>query len=117
LIVDDNHDIRLSVEEILEGDGFSVRAASDGLQALEVLRAHGTAALVLLDMMMPVMDGETFRARQLAEPSLRTIPVIVMTASDCELGHLGLAAVLRKPFDPQTLLALVGHWVGRVCAR
>jgi CheY-like chemotaxis protein len=113
LVVDDNEDIRVSVEEILQADGFAVRVASNGLQALEVLRAHDRAALVLLDMMMPVMDGETFRSRQLADPSIRPVPVIVMTASDRDLGHLRLVAILRKPFDPESLLELVGAWADR----
>src|SRR4051794_37874621 len=88
LVVDDNDDIRLSVKDLLREYGFSARPASNGREALDVLQEHGPASVVLLDMMMPVMDGPTFRCLQLADPSLHGIPVIAMTASQQDLTHL-----------------------------
>ena len=107
LVVDDDHAIRGFLSETLVDEGYEVRGASNGEEALATLAAW-RPSLILLDLMMPIMDGWTFRARQLAEPSLGDIPVIVMTAAR-SASTAGLAAVttFSKPFDLGALLSAV----------
>ena len=105
LVVEDDAAIRVSLCDALGDEGIPVRVATNGREALEVLARCGPAAVVLLDLMMPVMDGEQFRRRQLADPALADIPVVVMTASHVRcLKHLQVTTVLRKPFQ-------IGHLV------
>ena len=114
LVVEDDAAIRVSLRDALEDGGFPVRAAANGQEALEVLASFGPAAVVLLDLMMPVMDGETFRRRQLADPQLADIPVVIMTAAQVRnLQHLGAQAVLRKPFHIDDLFAKLQPLVAR----
>jgi CheY-like chemotaxis protein len=91
-----------------------VRVACNGLEALKVLARFGPAAVVLLDLMMPVMDGEGFRRRQLAEPQLADIPVVLMTAAQVgSFQHLGVQSVLRKPFHIDELFVKLQPFVAR----
>jgi CheY-like chemotaxis protein len=106
LVVDDDVDIRETLLELLEGEGYSARGAANGQEALNQLR-QGPASVILLDLMMPVMDGFEFRKQQLAEPVLRDIPVIVVSAGgNCERSarELGAYRCMRKPLDVSKLL-------------
>ena len=87
LIVDDDPGIRRMMSLVLAGEGYDVRTAENGRQALDLL-ASWRPAVILLDLMMPVMDGWTFLAAQQADPILASIPVIVMSASG-DLGASG----------------------------
>jgi len=69
------------VSDFLESEGFSVVPASNGLEALNRLRSGLRVDAIVLDVMMPMMDGWDFRAEQLADPSLRDTPVVVISAS------------------------------------
>src|SRR3712207_1505405 len=106
LIVDDDTSIRGFVTEALRDEGYEVREATNGREALGLLgqwRPH----LILLDLMMPEMDGWTFRAKQLQVDGLAHIPVIVMSASynlRDKLEDLRPAELLPKPFDLDQLL-------------
>ncbi len=100
LVVENNEDLREVLRELLEDAGFGVRCAADGVEALALLRSTAIA-LVLLDMHMPTMDGFEFRARQLAEPALAQIPVVVLTG-DRHVAPGGVEMVL-KPFEPEPL--------------
>jgi CheY-like chemotaxis protein len=81
LIVEDDAPIREMLVEILEDEGYPVQGASNGQEAFAALRTIPTLPkLVLLDLMMPVMDGWTFRQKQLQDPLLRGIPIIVLSA-------------------------------------
>ncbi len=98
LIVDDDDSIRETLSEILEEEGYVVYRAADGREALAILRAGAPVSVVLLDIMMPVMDGPTFRQEQLADAALRHIPVLVMTAAGPQAAaRVPAAAVLHKP--------------------
>src|ERR1700733_13792148 len=81
LVVDDDHDIRGTLSQVLEDEGYSTAAASDGREALRLLRAGLRPCIIFLDLSMPGMDGWDFRADQMADPDLRTIPVVVITAA------------------------------------
>ncbi len=105
LVVDDEFDIREAVSEVLADEGFEVFAAQDGAEALRKARAHHPV-LVLLDLMMPGMNGWEFRAAQLGDPELSGIPVIVLSA----LGHVAgmdAAGYIQKPFELDELITAV----------
>ena len=79
LVVDDNHDIRDLVRDILEFEGYAVVTACNGKEALERLGGADLPSLILLDLMMPTMNGWEFRAEQLKDTRLASIPLIVLT--------------------------------------
>jgi len=107
LLVEDDEDIRASVAEILRDEGFQVVGAADGDDALRYLRsAAEPPRLILLDLMMPVMDGWEVAGRMHDEERLSTIPVCVVTATP-EWAPSDSACVLRKPIDVDALLAVV----------
>src|SRR3569832_407091 len=81
LIVDDDVDIRVTISLILEDEGYAVASAANGEEALRYLRSHPSPSLILLDLMMPGMDGVEFRAEQQRDAQLSGIPVVVVTAS------------------------------------
>ena len=115
LIVEDDPELRTLFSRILADHGYAVRTAGDGLAALHQLAVE-QPEVILLDMMMPVMDGHAFRQAQLADPRWRRIPVIVISATSEFLdpdATLGAKAVLGKPFDFDELLALVETWSGQ----
>ena len=106
LVVDDDPSIREFVHVALEEDGFDVREAANGAEALEVLGVW-RADVVLLDLMMPVLDGWEFRRRQREDRTLAAIHVIVMSANRClpsAEAVLSPCAMLAKPFDLIDLL-------------
>ena len=103
LVVDDDLDIRELLAELLEGEGYEVSSAENGQQAL--LQARGNHPdLILLDLLMPVMNGWQFLEQQRIEPSISAVPVIVISAQE---NDLAVATRLLKPFDIEDLLAAV----------
>lgn len=110
LIVEDDADTRDAMASLLRMEGYSVEGAEDGEAALEKIHGGVTPCLILLDLMMPEVDGHEFRRRQLAEPEIANVPVIVYSALR-DVGilatRMGAVAALRKPFDPAQLLAVV----------
>ena len=110
LVVDDDRDIRDSLIETLEDHGFRATGAANGAEALEVLRkSPERPSLILLDLMMPVMDGPEFREEQLKNPSWAEIPVVVISAySDAEIRARSLdAECMRKPLKIRPLIDMV----------
>ena len=120
LVVDDDRDIRELVAMKLKLDGIDVLEAPNGLAALEVLRAN-EVDLVILDLMMPVMDGvETCRAIR-ANDSWKSLPVIMLTAraqsDDVEHGFdIGATDYVIKPFSPRELLSRVRGTLARAAS-
>jgi CheY-like chemotaxis protein len=112
LLVDDEPDIREVVDVSLGLDGeLTTRACASGADAL-VMAAEWSPSLILLDVMMPLMDGPTTLANLRKNPRTADIPVLFLTARSqtAEIAHyisLGAQGVLSKPFDPMTLAALV----------
>lgn len=115
LVVEDDDDMSDTLCELLDDCGYEAFAAHNGQDALDQLRA-GTAAppsIILLDLTMPVLDGRGFRRAQLQEPTLRDIPVIVLTAQPdvaavCE--ELKITGFLRKPVRLDPLLSLIRRY-------
>ncbi len=112
MVVEDDEAIRETLAEVLEGEGYGVLRASNGAEALEQLHDSRHADLILLDLMMPVMDGWELRARLRSDPSLAGIPVVVVSAHHAvgsQADRLGVQAWLAKPFDIDHLLGTIGR--------
>lgn len=108
LVVDDDIDLRDTLCDALELAGHRPIAARDGHEALEHLRGDGTIHIVLLDLMMPNMNGWEFRKAQLADPRLARIPVIVMTAAaDLSKSPVDATLVVKKPLTLTRVLEVV----------
>jgi CheY-like chemotaxis protein len=112
LVVDDDDDVRDAVSELLENHGYAVVPASNGKEALHELKMQEVRpAMILLDLMMPIMDGQEFCAEQQADPDLRNIPVVVFSAFDPGSAQKDLPRV-EKPVQAEQLLDSVDHWSG-----
>lgn len=106
LVVDDDPDIREGIADVLEVSGYTVSMAENGRAALALLRGGPLPALILLDLMMPVMDGWEMLAALRAEPRLAGVPVVILTAMDQSKVPVA-AGYLRKPFDLDDLVSVV----------
>lgn len=117
LVVDDDTEIRETIIEVLQDAGYEAVGASDGEEALAQLRDREDRwCVVLLDLMMPNMDGRTFRAEQMQDPALSPIPVVIVSAtSDVEqaAAELAVAAHVTKPLRLAHLVELVDRFCPR----
>lgn len=116
LIVEDDADIRAMMALALADAGYEVREAADGRTGFELLESW-RPDLVVLDLLMPAMNGWQFRDLQRAFPATAPIPVVVTTALSQlppVLDRLGAAASLAKPFDVAELVATVGRVLATV---
>ena len=111
LVVEDDRAILDSLKNALQDEGFDVVTAANGCEALEALRAGGRPSAILLDLMMPVMDGWDFRQEQLADPALRDIPVLIVTATgfsaESVRAQFGDVALFSKPVPWTELLEIL----------
>jgi CheY-like chemotaxis protein len=110
LVVEDDADIRDVLVEVLELEGYEIAVAGNGREALEHLRRAKRPDLILLDLMMPVMDGWQFRAEQRQNPEWAGIPVVILTAhgsSHLKANSNGVAGFLKKHVELEDLLATV----------
>ncbi len=119
LLVEDNDDVREMMALALQLAGHDVLLASNGRDALDKLKERPRPCVILLDLMMPVMNGWEFREALRAEPALRDVPVIVVSALNQELAeHVGASAYLPKPIDIDRMLDIVAeHCDGDRCTR
>jgi CheY-like chemotaxis protein len=110
LIVEDDPDIRDATAILLEDEGYRVAQAENGLKALEVITRGPAPSLVLLDLMMPVMDGQEFLQRLKAlGPPRADLPVVVMTAAH-NPSVPEAKQVIRKPYSVDVLLEAVARF-------
>jgi two-component system, chemotaxis family, chemotaxis protein CheY len=110
LVVDDDRDIREVLTDALEAEGYRVVTAADGQEALDWLRSGARPCIILLDLMMPKMDGIQFRTEVLNDAELACIPVVVLSADPSAIvaaKSLSFAGSLRKPVPLEALLAAV----------
>jgi CheY-like chemotaxis protein len=115
LVVEDDDDIREVMQEALAAEGFRVDVAKDGVDALGKLDEAAPPPLILLDMMMPKMDGETFLKMLRRRPALADAPVVVISgnaAARDKAQRLQAAACLVKPFELDELLGVVRRLTG-----
>jgi len=115
LVVEDDEAIRGLVTEVLRDDGYEVGEAANGLEALEYVDQH-KPDLIVLDLMMPVMDGWAFVEKCRRRPWCSDVPIVVTSASHDlprtaeRLRSYGVRTCLAKPFDVDGLLALVERY-------
>ena len=109
MVVEDDEGIREALCDLLQSEGFDVVAAVHGADALSKLRGEAPHPdVILLDLMMPVMDGWAFRAEQRRDELLARIPVVVITASrQADVAGLEPRALLKKPIDFDELLRVI----------
>jgi len=111
LIVEDDADLREMMAQLLTLEGFQTTTVANGREALEYLSQHAKPDVILLDLMMPVMDGWEFRRQQASDPSLARVPVIVLSALDqARAADVTAVAFLKKPLDFDRLLELVRQY-------
>lgn len=112
LVVDDDPDICEVMELILESRGYCVVTAEDGIEALRMLRSGEEPCLILLDLMMPRMDGIQFRDEQQRDPNLAAIPVVMISAGGDVAAKAAAAGLegLLKPIELDVLLATVARY-------
>lgn len=113
LLVEDDGDIRESIREVLEDEGYAVLEALDGLDALEQLRAVAhLPGLILLDLMMPRMNGAEFLIEREKTPTWSQLPVVILSADAdvrAKARLLEVAAYLEKPIKLALLLATIAR--------
>jgi CheY-like chemotaxis protein len=107
LVVDDDPDIRATIQEVLEMEGFAVETARNGREALDLLKDGVHPCVVLLDLMMPVLTGWEFLEARRASRGLLEVPVVVVSTVAERLSDAGATDVVRKPPDIETLLRVV----------
>jgi two-component system, chemotaxis family, chemotaxis protein CheY len=108
LIIDNDPDLLEATRFALENEGFGIETARHGQEALQRLRVDTRPAVVLLDLMMPVMNGWQFLEEVAKDPSLKTIPVVVLTAA-ARVEVSGAVEVLQKPVDLGLLIEVVAR--------
>lgn len=106
MIVDDDEDIREALRTLLELEGYTVLSAANGREALELLSSSPSPGLILLDLMMPVMNGWEFKQAVAKIPAHASIPVVIVTAFPGSLESLNATGALIKPIDMDALVAL-----------
>jgi CheY-like chemotaxis protein len=108
LVIEDDADLRESLAEVLVNKGYEVKTAVHGEEALEALRRDDDLpSVILLDLMMPVMNGWEFRLQQLSDPRLATIPTVIMSAVASQAGSMGAIATLSKPVNLPALVSAI----------
>ena len=111
LIVEDDADTRDMIGRFLELEGYAVETAANGRQALDRLDAGAHACVILLDLMMPVMDGWEFRRIQVSHSTLSKIPVIVFSAAGRDrMSQIDANDYLSKPVDLDELLDRISRY-------
>jgi CheY-like chemotaxis protein len=110
LLVEDDLDIAEAILDVLMDEGYEVAHATNGREALELLHSQPRPSVILLDLMMPEMDGPEFRAEQLRDPKLSSIPVVVLSADRliAQKAHeLGVWGYVTKPLQPEQLVSIL----------
>jgi chemosensory pili system protein ChpA (sensor histidine kinase/response regulator) len=111
LVIDDDEGIRTALAEILEMSGYVVATAADGLEGVELLEVGLEPKAIVLDLMMPRMDGWSFLKRLRSDPRYQELPVVV-TSAVAGASPPGADACLQKPFDVSAL----DEEVARLCS-
>jgi CheY-like chemotaxis protein len=119
LLVEDNDDVREMMALALQLAGHDVLVASNGREALDKLNDRPRPCVILLDLMMPVMNGWEFREALGREPALRDVPVVVVSALNKEMADgAGASGYLPKPIDIDRMLEIVAeHCEGDHCIK
>jgi CheY-like chemotaxis protein len=110
LVVEDDDDIRNVMIDVLESEGYHAEAASNGKEALDLLHTINKPCLVLLDMMMPIMNGREFLDKIMEDAVLAPIPVLIVSAVADKTNTKGAVGFLKKPVDIEMVLKMVDQY-------
>lgn len=110
LIVEDDEDIRNAMIDVLESEGYKTASAVNGKDALEKLSKIDKPCLVLLDMMMPIMNGREFLDQVMKDAKLAPIPVMIVSAIADKSNTDGAVGFIKKPIDIDLVLDIVGQF-------
>ena len=111
LIVEDDADARQARVDLLTLEGYEVASAANGAEALEYLRTSPHPCVIMLDLIMPVMNGWEFRERLKQDPALSVIPVVAMTgANPRQTPPIDVAALFPKPLEIDAVMQTVAHY-------
>jgi CheY-like chemotaxis protein len=113
LVVEDTADIRDTLQMLLEIEGYEVLLATHGKEALAMLREGARPGLILLDLYMPVMDGQQFVMHRAEEQLATEIPVVVFAATRQQIQLPGVVDWITKPIGVDTLLETIERWYGK----
>ncbi len=116
LVVEDEDAIGEVMVDVLRDEGYEVRRARHGREALELLQ-HWMPSLIVLDLMMPIMDGRAFREEQRRVPTIADVPVVLISGArevEARCQEIGAVAALEKPFDIESLLSVVSRYTSQV---
>lgn len=114
LVVEDDQDIRLAMVEVLETEGYHTESATNGLEALELLHKIPKPCLVMLDMMMPIMNGREFLDKVMQDAVLAPIPILIVSAVADKTDTKGSVGFLKKPVDLDVVLKIVDKYCNGV---
>jgi CheY-like chemotaxis protein len=110
LVVEDDEAERYALVRLLEHRGYSVQSAASGAEAIDYLRNHVAPCLILLDMLLPSLNGYEFLSRKRRNNAWRAIPVIIISCmTDRITADLGAVRMFLKPMDPQQVLGAVAQ--------
>jgi CheY-like chemotaxis protein len=110
LVVEDDDDIRNAIVDLLETEGYHTAAAVNGKDALDKLGEMGKPCLVLLDMMMPIMNGRQFLDTVMKDAVLAPIPILIVSAVADKTNTEGSVGFLKKPIDIDVVLNVVSQY-------
>ncbi len=110
LVVEDDDDIRNVMIDVLESEGYHAVAAANGKEALDLLHTISKPCLVLLDMMMPIMNGREFLDKIMEDSILAPIPVLIVSAVADKTNTKGAVGFLKKPVDIEMVLKMVNQY-------
>jgi CheY-like chemotaxis protein len=110
LVVEDDKDIRETLQQVLELEGYRVTTATNGKEGLESLKGIDRPCVILLDLMMPVMNGWEFLEAHRTDTTLATIPVVVVSAAGDKAKSAPAAGFIKKPVDLESLLNVVRRY-------
>jgi CheY-like chemotaxis protein len=110
LVVEDDDDIRNAIVDLLETEGYSTQSAVNGKDALDKLSVIPKPCLVLLDMMMPIMNGREFLDTVMKDSHLAPIPVLIVSAVADKTNTEGSVGFLKKPIDIEVVLNVVSQY-------
>jgi two-component system chemotaxis sensor kinase CheA len=111
LIVEDDHDTRVALRDVLEAEGFTVLSAANGRDGFEILEKLQIPVVVLLDQNMSVASGDDFMHRMRANERLANVPVIAVSAVGDRLRRLGAVAFVKKPLNFPKLVELIRNYI------
>lgn len=119
LVVDDDFDTREALADLLEAIGFGVMTAANGLEALRQLRMHAPPCMILVDLMMPTMNGWVFTMELRRDPELARVPVVLLSGihdSQSAASYLRAQGHLEKPIDADRLFNVLRRYCASIPA-